>query len=170
MRDRIFNTVLAVVTLIITSCSKNKSPDTSSNIVTATISIASNASFQFSATGTAVKIYTAASGPSNYRIEAIDPNNNKIFIAVDNVTQTGTYAIMSNDGIFGNALTFIKGLGTTSQLAYWTIDQSIIDKGSVKITALNSHHIEGTFTAVCKSDDNIREVAHIDNGSFKINF
>jgi hypothetical protein len=170
MRHKFFITILAVVTLIITSCSKDNSPDTSSNSISATISIGNNAPFQFSATGAAAKFYQAISGTSNYRIEAIDPNNNKLFIAVDNVTQTGTYPLTSNDGVSGNALTFIKDLGSTSQVIYWTIDPSITDKGSVTITALNNHYIEGMFTAFCKNDNNTGEVAHISNGSFKGNF
>src|SRR5204863_1648248 len=91
-------------------------------------------------------------------------------IAVDNVSQTGTYPLTSNDGVSGNALTFIKDLGSTSQVIYWTIDPSITDKGSVTITALNNHYIEGMFTAFCKNDNNTGEVAHISNGSFKGNF
>src|SRR6188508_2668559 len=93
MKYKFFSTILAVITLIITSCSKDKSPynpDTSSNNVSATISIVNNAPFQFSATGAAAKIYPLLANPSSYRIEANDANNNLI-IAVGNVTQTGIY-------------------------------------------------------------------------------
>jgi hypothetical protein len=170
MRNIFFISILAVAGLIITSCSKDNAPDTTSNNISATISIGNNAPFQFSATGTVVKIYQAISGPSNYRIEAIDPNKNKLFIAVDNVNQAGTYPFTSNDGVSGNGLTFIKDLGLTSQVIYWTIDPSITNKGSVTITAFNKHYIEGTFTAFCKNENNTSEVAQISNGSFKGNF
>ena len=86
------------------------------------------------------------------------------------LAKRGTYPLTSYDGVSGNALTFIKDLGSTSQVIYWTIDPSITDKGSVTITALNNHYIEGMFTAFCKNDNNTGEVAHISNGSFKGNF
>jgi len=171
MKYKFFITILAVVTLITTSCSKDKSPynpDTSSNNVSATFSIGNNAPFQFSATGAAAKIYPLLANPSSYRIEAKDANNNLI-IAVENVTQTGTYPFTSNNGI-GNGLSFIKDVGSISQVTYWTSDPSITNKGSVTITALNNHHIEGLFTAFCKNDNNTGEAAQISNGSFKGNF
>jgi hypothetical protein len=170
MRNIFLVTIMAVVGILITSCSKDNAPDTSSNYVSATISIGNNAPFQVSATGAVVKIYTAISGPSNFRIEAVDPNKNKLFIAVDNVNQAGTYPITGNDGVTGNGVTFIKDLGLTTQVIYWTIDPSITNKGSVTITAFNKHYIEGTFTAICKNENNSSEVAQISNGSFKGNY
>ena len=161
-------TILAVVTLIITSCSKSESPynpDTSSNNVSATISIGTNAPFQFSATGVAAKIYPLIANPSSYRIEAKDANNKLLIIDIANVTQTGTYPFTS----MGNGLSFTNdGTGVTGQLTYFTSDPSITNKGSVTITALNNHHIEGLFTAFCKN--NTGEAAQINNGSFKGNF
>jgi len=159
--------MLAVVTLIITSCSKDNTLDISSNNVSATISIGSNAPFQFSATGAAVRTYPLIANPSTYRVEATDANNNNLIIGVENVTQTGTYPFTSNNG---NGLTFVKNVGAPSQLTYGTSDPSITNKGSVTITALNNHHIEGTFTASCKNDNNTGEAAYISNGSFKGNF
>ncbi|MEO6405393.1 MAG: hypothetical protein ABIY51_04395 [Ferruginibacter sp.] len=172
MKHKFFINILAVITLIITSCSKDKSPyipDTSSNNVSATISIGNNAPFQFSATGAAAKIYPLLANPSSYRIEARDVNNNNLIIAVENITQTGTYPFTSNNGI-GNGLSFIKDEGSISQVTYRTSDPSITNKGSVTITALNNHHIEGLFTAFCKSDNNTGEVAQISSGSYKGNF
>ena len=172
MKYKFFSTILAVITLIITSCSKDKSPynpDTSSNNVSATISIGNNAPFQFSATGAAAKIYTLLVNPSSYRIDAKDANNNNLIIAVENVTQTGTYPFTGNNGI-GNGLSFIKDVGSISQVTYSTSDPSITNKGSVTITALNNHHIEGLFTAFCKNDNNTGEAAQVSNGSFKGNF
>ena len=172
MKYKFFSTILAVVTLIIISCSKDKSPynpDTSSNNVSATISIGNNAPFQFSATGAAAKIYTLLVNPSSYRIDAKDANNNNLIIAVENVTQTGTYPFTGNNGI-GNGLSFIKDVGSISQVTYRTSDPSIINKGSVTITILNNHFIEGVFTAFCKNDQNTGEAAQVNNGSFKGNF
>jgi hypothetical protein len=173
MKYKFFRTILAVMTLIITSCSKDKSPytpDISLNNVSATISIGNNASFQFSATGAAAKIYPLLANPSSYRIEAIDANNNNLIIVLENVTQTGTYPFTSNNGI-GNGLTFVKnGIGLLSELTYWTSDPSITNKGSLTITVLNNHHIEGLFTAFCKNDNNTGEAAQVSNGSFKGNF
>ena len=171
MKHKFFITILAVVTLIITSCSKDKSPytpDTSSNNVSATISIGNNAPFQFSATGAAAKIYPLLASPSTYRIEAINANN-QLIIGIENVTQTGTYPFTGNNGI-GNGLSFIKDVGSISQVTYRTSDPSIINKGSVTITVLNNHHIEGVFTAFCKNDQNTGEAAQVNNGSFKGNF
>ena len=172
MKFNFFSAILAVVVFIITSCSKDKSPynpDTSSNNVSATISISNNAPFQFSATGgVAAKIYPLLANPSSYRIEAKDANNNLI-IAVENVTQTGTYPFTGNNGI-GNGLSFIKDVGSISQVTYSTADQSITNKGSVTITVLNNHHVEGLFTAVCKNDNNTGETAQVSNGSFRGNF
>ncbi len=92
-----------------------------------------------------------------------------LIIVVENVTQAGTYAFTSNNGI-GNGLTFVKnGIGSLSQLTYWTSDPSITNKVSVTITALNNHHIEGVFTAFCECQ-NPGEVAQVSNGSFKGNF
>ena len=172
MKYKFFITFPVIVTLIITSCSKDKSPytlDTSSNTVSATISIGNNAPFQFSATGAAAIMYPLLANPSSYRIEAKDANNNNLIIAVENVTQTGTYPFTGNNGI-GNGLGFTKDAGSISQVTYLTSDPSITNKGSVTITALNNHHIEGLFTAFCKSDNNTGEVAQVSNGSFKGNF
>ena len=171
MRHKFFITILSLVMCIITSCSKDKFKplDTSSNNVSATISIGSNASFQFSATGAAVRTYPLISNPSTYRIEATDANNNNLIIGVENVTKTGTYPFTSNN-VTGNGLTFVKnGTGLLSQLTYWTSDPSITNKGSVTITALNNHHIEGVFTAFCERQDP-SEAAQVSNGSFKGNF
>ena len=171
MRHKFFITILSLIMCIITSCSKDKFKplDTSSNDVSATISIGSNAPFQFSATGAAVRTYPLISNPSTYRIEATDANNNNLIIGVENVTKTGTYPFTSNN-VTGNGLTFVKNVGALSQLTYRTSDPSITNKGSVTITALDNHHIEGVFTAFCKNDNNTGEVAHISNGSFKGNF
>lgn len=172
MKYKFFITILAVVTLIITSCSKSKppyTPDTSSNNVSATISIGNNAPFQFSVTGAAAKIYPAFAYPTTYQIDAKDANNNRLGIVVQNVTQTGTYPFTSNNGI-GNGLSFTKDEGSLSQVTYWTSDPSITNKGSVTITVLNDHHIEGSFTASCKNDHNTGEAAQVSNGSFKGNF
>ena len=171
MKYKFFITILPVVTLNMTSCSK-KSPytlDTSSNNVSATISIGSNTPFQFSVTGPEARTYPLLANPTSYRIEARDANNNNLIIAIENVTQTGTYPFTSNNGI-GNGLSFIKDLGSISQVTYSTSDASITNKGSVTITALNNHHIEGLFTAFCKNDNNTGEAAQISNGSFKGNF
>ena len=172
MKYKIFNAILTVVTLIITSCSKSKPPyipDTSSNNVSATISIGNNAPLQFSLTGAAAKIYPAFAYPTTYQIDAKDANNNRLGIVIQNVTQTGTYSFTSNNGI-GNGLSFTKDEGLLSQVTYWTSDPSIINKGSVTITVLNDHHIEGLFTASCKNDHNTGEDAQVSNGSFKGNF
>ena len=172
MKYYFFSTILAVVTLIITSCSKDNSqfiPDTSSNNVSATISIGNNAPFQFSVTGAEARMYPLLANPSSYRIEAKDANNNNLIIAVENVTQTGTYLFTSSNGI-GNGLSFIKDVGSISQVTYSTSDPSITNKGSVTITVLNDHHIEGLFTASCKNDHNTSEAAQVSNGSFKGNF
>ena len=169
MKHKFFITILPLVTCIITSCSKDKPLDTSSNNVSATISIGSNAPFQFSLTGAAVHIYPSISSPSTYNLDATGANNNHLFIAVENVTQTGTYPFTSNNGI-GNGLSFIKDFGLISQVTYWTSDPSITNKGSVTITALNNHHIEGLFTAFCKNDNNTGEAGQVSNGSFKGNF
>ena len=172
MKHKFFITILAVITLIITSCSKDKSPyipDTSSNNVSVTISIGNNAPFQFSVTGAEARMYPLLANPSTYRIEAKDANNNNLIIAVENVTQTGTYPFTGNNGI-GNGLSFIKDVGSISQVTYRTSDPSITNKGSVTITALNNHHIEGLFTAFCKNDNNTGEAAQVSNGSFKGNF
>lgn len=171
MKYRFLITTLAAVTLIITSCSKDKPEilDTSSNRVSATISPGNNAPFQFSASGTSVRTYPLISSPSTYRIEAADANNNNLVIVVENVTQTGTYPFTSNNGS-GSGLVFVKsGIGILSQLTYWTSDASIINKGSVTITALNNHHIEGLFTAFCVRQD-LGELAQVSNGSFIGNF
>jgi hypothetical protein len=172
MKYKFFSTILAVVTLIIISCSKDKSPynpDTSSNNVSATISIGNNAPFQFSATGAAAKIYPLLVNPSSYRIDAKDANNNNLIIAVDNVTKTGTYPFTGNyNNGDPNGLSFLKDVGSISQILYWTSDPSITNKGSVTITALNNHHIEGLFTAFCKNN-NTGDDAQV-NGSFKGNF
>ena len=165
MKYKFFSTILAVVTLIIISCSKDKSPynpDTSSNNVSATISIGNNAPFQFSATGAAAKIYPLLVNPSSYRIDAKDANNNNLIIAVDNVTKTGTYPFTGSNSGVGSGLSFLAGS------LYWTSDPSITNKGSVTITALNNHHIEGLFTAFCKNN-NTGDDAQV-NGSFKGNF
>lgn len=171
MRYKLFNTILTAVALIITSCSKDKSPnnpDTSSNNVSATISIGNNAPFQFFATGVAAKIYPLIANPSSYRIEAKDANNKLLIIDVANVTQTGTYPFTGNNGI-GNGLSFTNdGTGVTGQLTYYTSDPSITNKGSVTITVLNNHHIEGLFTALGKNSTG--EAAQVSNGSFKGNF
>jgi len=169
MRNIFFITIPAVVTLIITSCSRDSAPDTSSNNVSATISIGNNAPLQFSLTGAAAKIYPAFAYPTTYQIDAKDANNNRLGIVIQNVTQTGTYSFTSNNGI-GNGLAFTKDEGLLSQVTYWTSDPSIINKGSVTITVLNDHHIEGLFTASCKNDHNTGEVAQVSNGSFKGNF
>ena len=172
MKHKFFITILTAITLIITSCSKDKSPyipDTSSNNVSATISIGNNAPFQFSVTGAEARMYPLLANPSTYRIEAKDANNNYLIIVVENVTQTGIYTFTSNNGI-GSGLTFQKnGIGPTSQLIYWTSDPSIINKGSLTITVLNSHHIEGVFNAFCERQD-ASEAAQVSNGSFKGNF
>jgi hypothetical protein len=172
MKYKFFRTILAVMALIITSCSKDKSPytpDISLNNVSATISIGNNASFQFSATGAAAKIYPLLANPSSYRIEAKDANNNSLIIAVENVTQTGTYPFTGNNGS-GNGLSFFKDAGSISQVTYSTSDPSITNKRSFTITALNNHHIEGLFTAFCKNANNVGEAAQVSNGSFKGNF
>ena len=173
MKHKFFITILPLITCIITSCSKDKPLDTSSNNVSATISIGSNAPFQFSATGVAVKFYQPLSGGGlYYDLEAIDTkNNNKLFIGIDNLTQTGIYPFTSNSGMIGtgSTFTFIKDLGSASQLIYWTMDPSITDRGSVTITAFNSHHIEGMFNAFC-NPELTGEVAQVSNGSFKVNF
>lgn len=172
MKYKFLITIPAVVTLIITSCSKSKPPyipDTSSNNVSATISIGNNAPFQFSLTGSAAKIYPVFANPTTYQLDAKDANNNRIGIVVENVTQTGTYPFTSNNGI-GNGLSFTKDEGLLSQATYWTSDPSIINKGSVTITVLNDHHIEGLFTASCKNNQNTGEAAQVSNGSFKGNF
>ena len=172
MKNKIFNAMLAIVTLIITSCSKSKPPDipdTSSNNVSATISIGSNAAFQFSITGSAAKAYQVFANPTTYQVDAKDANNNRLGIVIQNVTQTGTYPFTSNNGI-GNGLSFTKDEGQLSQASYWTSDPSIINKGSVTITVLNDHHIEGVFTATCKNENNSGETAQVTNGSFKGNF
>jgi len=172
MKYKFFRTIPAVMALIITSCSKDKSPytpDISLNNVSATISIGNNAPFQFSVAGAAAKIYPAFAYPTTYQIDAKDVNNNRLGIVVQNVTQTGTYPFTSNNGI-GNGLSFTKDEGLLSQVTYWTSDPSIINKGSVTITVLNDHHIEGFFTASCKNDHNTGETAQVGNGSFKGNF
>jgi hypothetical protein len=173
MRHKFFITTLAVVTLIITSCSKNNSSDTSSNNVSATISIGNTTPFQFSATGASVKFYQSVpgSGGADYGLEAIDTHNNKLHIGFDNITQTGTYSFTSNDGLIGtgSAFTFIKDMGSPLQLVYWTLDPSYTDRGSVTITVFNSHHVEGVFNASCKPELT-GEVAQVSNGSFKVNF
>jgi hypothetical protein len=172
MKHKLFITIPAVITLIINSCSKDKSPyipDTSSNNVSATISIGNNAQFQFSVTGSEARMYPLLANPSSYRIEAKDANNNNLIIAIENVTQTGTYPFTGNNGI-GNGLSFIKDLGSILQVTYRTSDPSITNKGSVTITVLNNHRIEGLFTAFCKSDNNTGEAAQVSNGSFKGNF
>lgn len=171
MKYNLFSTILAVITLIITSCSKDKSPynlDTSSNNVSASISIGNNAPFQFSVTGATAIMYPLLANPSSYRIEAKDANNSLI-IAVENVTQTGTYPFTGNNGI-GSGLSFFKDAGSISQVTYSTSDPSITNKGSVTITALTNHHIEGLFTAFCKNANNTNEAAQVSNGSFKGNF
>ena len=137
MKHKFFITILPLVTYIITSCSKNKPPDTSSNNVSATISIGNNAPFQFSATGATVKFYKDLQG--GYDVEAIDTkNNNKLFIGIDNLTQTGTYPFSTTPGTFGTggSFEFIKDVGSASQLVYWTlvIDPSYTDRGSVTVT------------------------------------
>jgi hypothetical protein len=167
MKYKFFSTILAIVTLIITSCSKNKSPnnpDTSSNNVSATISIDNNAPFQFSSTGAAAKIYPLSVNPSTYRIDAKDANNNNLIIFFENVTKTGTYPFTGSNSGVGSGLSFLAGS------LYWTSDPSITNKGSVTITALNNHHIEGLFTAFCKNSNNTGEAAQVSNGSFKGNF
>ena len=169
MKHKFFIAILPLVTSIITSCSKDKPLDTSSNNVSATISTGNNAPFQFSVTGAAVHIYPSISSPSTYNLDATDANNNHLFFAVEYVTQTGTYPFTSNNGI-GSGLSFIKNLGSISQVTYLTSDTSITNKGSVTITALNDHHIEGLFTAFCKNDNNTGEAAQVSNGSFKGNF
>jgi len=173
MKHKFFITILPLVTYIITSCSKNKPPDTSSNNVSATISIGNNAPFQFSATGSAVKFFQplSAGGPE-YTLEAIDTKNNKLHIGFDNLTQTGTYPFTSNDGLIGtgSVFTFIKDVGSASQLVYWTLDPSYTNRGSATVTVFNSHHIEGVFNASCKPELTGGDVAQVSNGSFKVNY
>ena len=173
MKHKFFITILPLVTFIITSCSKNKPLDTSSNNVSATISIGSNAPFQFSVTGAAVQFYQALNG--YYDVEAIDANNSKIFISIGNSTlTTGTYPFSTTPGTFGTggAFEFIKDVGSASQLVYWTsvIDPSYTNRGSVTITVFNNHHIEGLFNASCRPDFTGGDVAQVSNGSFKINY
>jgi hypothetical protein len=173
MRHKFFTTMLPLVMYIITSCSKDKPLDTSSNNVSATISIGSNAPFQFSATGATVKFYQDLYG--GYDVEAIDANNSEIFIGIGNSTQTtGTYPFSTTPGTFGTGGTFefIKDVGSASQLVYWTsvTDPSYTNRGSVTITVLNNHHIEGLFNASCRPDFTGGDVAQVSNGSFKINY
>lgn len=171
MKYKFLITILAVVTLIITSCSKSKPPyipDTSSNNVSATISIGSNAPFQFSVTGAKAKMYPETFHPSYYDIEVTGANNNHLFITLENVTHAGTYPFTSNNNGIGSRLDFIIDLGSISQVTYSTSDPSIANKGSVTITAFNNHHIEGLFTAFCKNGHG--EAAQVSNGSFKGNF
>ena len=172
MKHKFFITILPLITGIITSCSKDKPLDTSSNNVSATISIGNNAPFQYSATGVTVKFYQDLQG--GYDVEAIDANNSKIFIYIGNSTQSGTYPFSTTPGTFGTGGTFefIKDVGSASQLVYWTlvIDPSYTNRGSVTITVFNNHHIEGLFDASCRPDFTGGEVAQVSNGSFKVNF
>lgn len=172
MKHKFFVGLLPLVAFIIASCSKDKRQDTSSNSMSATISIGNNTPFQFSATGAAVKFYQSIPGGGpQYALEAIDINNNKLHIGFDNLTQTGDYPFTSNDGLIGtgSAFTFVKDAGSTSQLVYWTLDPSYTDRGSATITVFSSHYIEGVFNAACKPELT-GEVAQVSNGSFKVNF
>lgn len=171
MSHKFFIAILLPVMYLVPSCSRDKykPPDTSSNNVSATISIGSNASFQFSSTGAATRIYPLALSASTYRIEATDASSNNLVIVVENVIQKGTYPFTSNDGIAGSGLTFVKnGIGLIAQHTYRTSDPAITDKGSVTVTVLDNHHIEGRFSALCERQDP-GEVAMI-NGSFKGSF
>lgn len=172
MKYKFFITILAVLTLTITSCSKSKPPlDTSPNNVSATITIGNNAPVQFSITGAAAMMYPLMSDPSTYHIEAstesTDLNHISLAFGLDTVTQIGTYPFTANDHR-GNGLTVEYGLGPLSETSYSTSDPSITNKGSVTITVLNKHHIEGFFIAFCKNDSG--EIAAVSNGSFRGNF
>jgi competence protein ComGC len=161
-------TAIMLLLLNVWSCKKdgNKTVDKSNNEVKANVQINNATAYDFNVTGAAAKINALST--NQFQIEATDVNKRRIFIYLRNITAQGTYAFTSNDiGEHKNALWFTISQGSGFDDTYWTIDPSIINKGSVTITLYNAKRLEGSFIAVGKNNAGI--VANI-NGSFKGNF
>lgn len=158
-------------------CKKNNDgchADISSNQLSATVQVGSDAPFQFSVTGPDAGIFFG--DIPDLQVHTKDVNGRIIFIYLDNLSATGTYSFPNapTSSIYSR-LEYDTILPSTQSyyVDFATDYTSNTNKGSVTITALDKHYIEGTFVADLEGggvNGTPRGVIAITNGSFKGNF
>lgn len=139
-----------ILSFLFSSCGKNNT-GTPNNELNATVALSSGNTITFNGKATAYKDVWGYA-----HISGINSANAEVNISFQTLSSPGTYNLWCEYRVDASTI--------YSDHNY--VNTQATNKGSVTITAVSSNHVEGTFTATCKTSMNATDSAIV-TGSFK---
>ena len=142
------------------SCNRNSEP-APSNLLNASVSLSSGNTVTINATDSKVKFSKDVFGYA--LISGFNRDNAEVNISFQTLTSPGTYSLYCEYRVDAKStpnLIYANTFAANQPNGFPTY------QGSVTITAVTLSHIEGTFSATCKTSINATDSAIV-NGSFK---
>ena len=149
--------MILFLTFFLYSCNKNSEP---ANLLNASVSLSSGNTVTINATGSKVKFSKDVFGYA--LISGLNSDNAEVNISFQTLTSPGTYSLYCEYRVDAKStpnLIYANTFAANQPNGFPTY------QGSVTITAVTLSHIEGTFSATCKTSINATDSAMV-TGSF----
>jgi hypothetical protein len=155
--QRFAYSTLLLIPLFLYSCKKNNDTAPQNNDeVKATIVPSSGNTITINATGAKAKIGKDIYGIAFYIVGTNDANAG-VNVSFPSITVPGTYSHLCE---------YRVNAASQTTPIYINASSFVTNRGNVTITALTDHHIEGTFSATCKTHSGATDSVAV-TGSFK---
>ena len=153
--------MILFLTFFLYSCNKNSVPAPSNNnLLNASVSLSSGNTVTINATDSKVKFSKDVFGYA--LISGLNNDNAEVNISFQTLTSPGTYSLYCEYRVDAKS---IPNLIYANTFAANQPNGLPTYQGSVTITAVTLSHIEGTFSATCKTSINATDSAMV-TGSF----
>jgi hypothetical protein len=152
--------IILFLTFFLYSCNKNSEP-ANNNLLNASVSLSSGNIVTINATGSKVKFSKDIFGYA--LISGLNGDNAEVNINFQTLSSPGTYGLYCEYRVDAKStpnLIYANTYAANQANGFPTY------QGSVTITAVTLSHIEGTFSATCKTSLNASDSAIV-TGSFK---
>ena len=149
--------MILFLTFFLYSCNKNSEP---ANLLNASVSLSSGNTVTINATGSKVKFSKDVFGYA--LISGLNSDNAEVNISFQTLTSPGSYSLYCEYRVDAKStpnLIYANTFAANQPNGFPTY------QGSVTITAVTLSHIEGTFSATCKTSINATDSAMV-TGSF----
>ena len=149
-----------ILSFLFSSCGKNNNA-TPSNLLNATVALSSGNTITINATGTKATAYKDDFGFAH--ISGLNSANAEVNISFQTLSSPGTYNLYCEYRVDAKStpnLIYANTFAQSQPNGFPTY------QGSVTLTAVTPSHIEGTFSALCKTSINATDSAMV-TGSFK---
>lgn len=154
--------VILFLTFFLYSCNKNSEPaHSNNNFLNATVSLSSGNTITINATGSKVKFSKDVFGDAF--IGGLNSDNAEVNIIFQTLRSPGTYSLYCEYRVDAKST---PNLIYANTYAPNQPNGSLTYQGTVTIIASTPSHIEGTFSAICKTSMNATDSAMV-TGSFK---